>query len=268
MLKNRHILFFILFFLVSLLVFPIIAFASDASLSKSFNFSGNITNGSLVSLTPSKENTVELANESNSSNLVGVSISNNQSLIEVNPSSNTIQVATQGSVYALVSDVNGSISMGNQIAVSPFSGVGMKANVGSTVIGVAQSSFNAKSTAKKMSVYTKSGKKQTIRVGYIKILILLGQAKSPTVINGLQNFTEALTGKPISNTRVIISFVIAVLGLVSIITIVYASIDGTIISIGRNPLAKSNVFRILRNVAYFAVIILIICVSSVYLLLR
>ena len=191
-----------------------------------------------------------------------------QSLIEVNPSVNTVQVATQGSVYVLVSDVNGGISVGNQIGVSPFYGVGMKASVGSTVIGVAQSSFNSSSSAKKMIVYTKSNKKEIINVGYIKVLILLGQAKSPSVITGLQNFTEAITGKPISTIRVIASFVVAILGLVSIITIVYASIDGTIISIGRNPLAKNNVFRILRNVAYFSLIILIICVVTVYLLLR
>lgn len=268
MLKNKTLLSFILFLLFSLLFFPVVAFASDASLSKPFSYKGNITSGSLVSLVPGESNTVELASQSNASNLVGVAVSENQSLIEVNPTNNTIQVATQGSVYALVSDVNGQINMGNQIAISPFNGVGMKASVGSTVIGVAQSSFNSSSLAKNMVVLTKSGKKKTIRLGYIKILILLGQAKSPTVINGLQNFTEAITGKPISTTRVIISFIIAVLGLVSIITIVYASIDGTIISIGRNPLAKNNVFRILRNVAYFAVIILIICVSAVYLLLR
>ncbi len=268
MLKAKNKLFYIIILGLAFLLTPLTVYAAGTSLSKAFHYDGNVPPGSLVSVVSNKPNTVETSNQTNASDLIGVAIPNNQSLIEVNPSHGTLQVATEGSTYALVCDLNGDISVGDQITVSPFNGVGMRANTGSSVIGIAQSSFNAKSSLKSINVYTKSGRKQTIKVGYVKILILIGYAKSPSVVNGLQNLTEALVGKPISITRVIISFIIAVLGLVSIITIVYASIDGTIISIGRNPLAKNNVFRILRSVSYFSVIILVLCVVAIYLLLQ
>src|SRR5665213_1163523 len=101
--------------------------AASASISKSFHSNQVIPNGSLVSFIPTKSGYVQLANTSNGSNLAGVALATNQSLLAVNPNQGTVQVATSGSVDVLVSNVNGNIVPGDYIAVSPFNGVGMKA---------------------------------------------------------------------------------------------------------------------------------------------
>ncbi len=65
----------------------------------------------------------------------------NDSLLAVDETDGGVQVATSGNAKALVSTVNGDIAVGDQIGVSPFNGVGMKAAPGSRVIGLAQTAF-------------------------------------------------------------------------------------------------------------------------------
>ena len=262
----------ILSFMVSLglilLLGSSICYGLASSLSKSFDSVGNINNGYIVSLDSLSSNTVQVATTYNQNNIVGVAVNPSQSLLAVNPSQNTIQVATEGSAYVAVTNLNGSIKMGNQIAISPLNGVGMLAYPGSKVVGVAQETFSSNSTGKYFTIKTKAGSKVRVKVGFIKILILVGSTNnSSSLVGGVQNFTEALVGKSISSLKIVVSLVIASLGIVSIITIVYAAIDGTIVAIGRNPLARKNIFRVLRNVSFFAVIVLILSLLSIYLII-
>ena len=245
-----------------------VCYGLTSSLSKSFNSIGAINNGYIVSLDSLNSNTVQLATISNQSNIVGVVVDPNQSLLAVNPTQNTIQVATEGSTYVAVTNLNGSIKMGNQIAVSPLNGVGMLAYPGSKVVGVAQENFGANSKGREFTIRNKAGSKVRVKVGFIKILILIGSTNnSSSLVGGVQNFTEALVGKSISSLKIIVSLIIASLGVVSIITIVYSAIDGTIVAIGRNPLARKNIFRVLRNVSFFAIIVLILSLLSIYLII-
>lgn len=244
------------------------AYAYSSTISKAFNYNGNPVNGSIVALNSVSSNTVSAASEQNQKNLVGVVVNGNQSLLAVNPANDTTQVATEGTVYCLVSTVNGNISTGDQISVSPFSGVGMKAVSGDKTIGIAESSFSRSSKGQNFPEKTVSGQTVNVFIGYIKLLILIGPSNnSSSVVNGIQNFTEALVGKQISLDRIIISLVIASLAIISIITIAYSSIDGAIISLGRNPLAKKNIFHVLRNISGFSILILIFAAGVVYLLL-
>jgi hypothetical protein len=54
----------------------------------------------------------------------------------------------------------------------------------------------------------------------------------------------------------------------ALIILIYGSIYGSIISIGRNPLARYAVFRTLGGVLLMSVVMAIIAGSTIYLLLR
>lgn len=248
--------------------------ASSANISHSYGVKGVITSGSLVSLDPSHPNFVVLANTSNGQQLLGVAVAANDSLLAVGSTTDVgmIQVATSGTVSALVSSINGPINVGDQIAVSPFNGVGMKATSSSTqIIGLAQTAFsNSTVGATPEKVTDKNGNTTETRVGYIKLGIALGGNLSGdlTQLNSLQRLAKSLTGHTVSTARALISFVVAVVSGLAIVVLIYASIYGSIISVGRNPLAKYAVFRSLAAVLGMAVLIASVASVTIFLLLR
>ena len=248
--------------------------ASSANISHSYSTSASIINGSLVSLDPLHSNFVVPANSGNGQQLLGVAVAINDSLLAVDPSNNSgvVQVATSGQANTLVSDVNGDINVGDQISVSPFNGVGMKASPGSHVIGLAQTAFSRASTATTAeNVTDKSGKSTQVLVGYVKLGIAIGTAStqgSDQQLNQLQKAAKAISGHDVSTARAFISLLIAVVAIVALITLIYASIYGGVISIGRNPLAKYAVFRSLGSVMVMVILMASIAGTTIFFLLR
>lgn len=246
--------------------------ASSANLSHAYHADGVVKNGSIVSLDPARQDFVVPANLNNGGKLLGVVVASNDSLIAVDASPGTVQVATSGSATALVSTLNGDIHVGDQIGVSPFNGIGMKALPGSRIIGLAQTAFNAKSPdATSQTVTDKQGKKSTIRVGYAQVNIAIGTnatVLSAENLNSLQKFAKAITGRTVSTNRVILSLAVAIVALFALVTLIYASIYGSIISIGRNPLAKYAVFRTLGSVMGLALLTAIVSGVTIYFLLK
>ena len=232
--------------------------ASSANVSQFYHTSGAVTNGSLVSLDPKRSNYVEPANTDNGAQLLGVAVANNDSLLAVDSSNSSagVQVATDGNALALVSTLNGDINAGDQIAVSPFNGVGMKALSGSRVIGLAQTSFNkASQGAVTQTVTGKGGQKASLQIGYIRVSIAIGTDISPDAnLSSLQRLAKSLTGRTVSTLRVTMSLIVASVALAALVTLTYASIYGSIISVGRNPLAKYAIFRSLISVLALAAI--------------
>lgn len=250
------------------------AAASSANISHSYQASGAIATGSIVSLDPSRSDYVVPADDNNGGRLLGVAVNGSDSLIAVGPTDGkgAIQVATTGSAATLVSTLNGDIGVGDQIGVSPFQGVGIKALPGSRVIGLAQTSFNSGTAgAVTEQVKDKSGKVSSIKVGYVQLNIAIGTnatVLSDGNLNALQKAAKALTGRTISTTRVAVSLAVAVIALLALITLIYASIYGSIISIGRNPLAKFAVFRTLGSVLGLAVLTAAVSGATIYFLLK
>lgn len=247
--------------------------ASSANFSRSYNTSVSITNGSLVSLDPSRSNFVVPANSSNGQQLIGVAVAANDSLlaIDASASNGTVQVATSGTVNTLVSNVNGAIKVGDQISVSPFNGVGMKASPSAQVIGLAQTAFSETTVGGTPERVTdKNGKTSQILVGYIKLGIAVGSASTNTdgQFNSFQKFAKSLTGHTVSTFRAVISFIVAVVATLALVVLIYASIYGSIISIGRNPLAKYAVFRSLGSVLGMAALTALVASVTIFLLLR
>jgi hypothetical protein len=246
------------------------AAATSPTISRAYGISGTIQPGSLVSLVQEHGNVVELSNTSNATRLIGISVAASTSLLEVNSSTNTVQVATDGTATTLVSTINGPINVGDQVGVSPINGVGMKVGLNTRVIGIAQTAFSSSSSgATAEQVTDAKGKTKTIEVGYIPVGIAIGTSNQGTQQEtGLQKIAKNFLGHPISNTRIILALIIASIALASIISLIYASIYSTIISIGRNPLAKFEVMRTLTSVMGMVLIIAGVSSLTIYLLLR
>lgn len=246
--------------------------ASSANISRSYKGDGGIVNGSIVSLDPKRSDYVQPANTGNGSRLLGVAVASDDSLLAVDATPGEIQVATSGNATVLVSDVGGKIAVGDQISVSPFNGVGMKAAIGSRVVGLAQTGFDKNTAGASMqSVTGKDGKTSRIAVGFARVTIAIGSnADDPQYenLNGLQRFARSVTGRTIPTSRVVISLVVVVVSLLALITLVYAAVYSSIISIGRNPLAKYAVFRTLGSVLGMAALTTLVASVTVYLLLR
>jgi hypothetical protein len=248
------------------------ASASSANISHSYSSSYSIQNGSLVSLDPTKSNYVVPANSDNGTQLFGVAVASNDSLLAIDPGTGQVQVATSGTVNAMVSTLNGDIRVGDQISVSPFNGIGMRAGLGSHVIGLAQTAFNRNTSGSvNQQVTDKSGNVSHITVGFIRLGIAIGTAStqgSNDQLNGLQKLAQALTGHSVSTARMIISLVIALVSFLCLVTLVYASIYGGIISIGRNPLAKYAIFRSVASVLGMVMLVAMVSSITIFLLLR
>lgn len=245
--------------------------ASSANISHSYHSVTTIKNGSLVSLDPERSDYVLPSNTDNASRLLGVAVASDDSLLAVDPTDGQIQVAINGNANALVSTLNGDVAVGDQIAASPFNGVGMKAEPGSHIIGLAQTTLN-KGTAgsSQQTITDKSGRKHEVTVGFVRVSISVSTANigAQERINSLQRVAKSLTGRTISTARVIVALVVVVVALIALITLIYASIYGSIISIGRNPLAKYAVFRTLSSVMMMVGLIAVIATLTVFLLLH
>lgn len=242
--------------------------ASSANISHSYRSNSSLPNGSIVSLDADQSDYVVAANTTNGARLLGVVVASNDSLLAVDATNGKLQVATSGTASTLVSTLNGSIKVGDQISVSPFTGVGMKSSPGAYIIGLAQTDL---ADTSQREVTDKNGQTQQIEVGYVRLTIGIGTdatAGSGEKLNSLQKFAKGLTGKTISTVRVVLSLVIAIVALLALITLIYASIYGSIISIGRNPLAKYAVFRTLGSVLGMAVLTAGIATITIFMLLR
>jgi len=245
--------------------------ATSANISRSYKSTTKIASGSIVSLDQARTGYVVPANVDNGAQLLGVAVADNNSLIAVDAASGTVQVATAGTTATLVSTLNGDIKVGDQIAVSPFNGVGMKASPGSRVIGLAQTAFNSSTTgATSENIKTKNGQKSSVKIGYGQLNIAIGAGGTNLAdnTNSLQRVAENITGHVVPTGRIVISMTVAVIALLVLITLVYASIYGSIVSIGRNPLAKYAVFRALGSVFGLAFLTTAVSGLIIFLLLR
>lgn len=260
----------VILFLILLGLSP--ATAASANLSHSYQATENIPNGSIVSLDSHRSGYVDLTNTNNASRLIGVALPSQDSLLAINPTTSSVQVALAGTVNTLVTNVNGDVQVGDQISASPFDGVGMEALPGVRIIGIAQSTFSSSSAdAATEPVKNKSGQTQEIKVGYIRLTIAIASGQtssSSSSANFLQRLIKDITGKTIPTIRIILGILVTFLSLVSLVTLIYTSIYGSIIAVGRNPLAKRAIFRMLIFVMIVACLTITIASVAIYYLLQ
>lgn len=245
--------------------------AASATISHSYRSTDAIPRGSIVSLDPKQVDYVKTTDTGSGSRVVGVAVGTDDSLLAVNPNTQEAQIATDGTVLTLVTTLNGNIKPGDQLSVSPLKGVGQKAKPGARIIGLATASFSAGQVgATNQKIAANNGKIETVSVGFIPVTIRIdaSTATSSAQLQGVQATVFSLTGHKISTTRILLALLVAIISLFSLITLIYGSIYSSVISIGRNPLAKYAILRNLFVVLGMASLMSITAAIIVFFLLR
>ncbi len=247
-----------------------------ANVSRSFPTSAtNIVPGSLISTETGSSNNLELANVGNGQRLVGVAVSTTQSLLAIDAGGGKVQVAISGMADVLVSTLSGDIHTGDQIVVSPVSGVGMKAgSSGMRSIGVAQSDFiSTTPDATALTVKDKTGRNRQIFIGHIPVAIIIGYASVASqsqsgVLDGIQTFAATVAGHDVTIPQVALSALVAVIATTALIALTYGAIHGSLISIGRNPLARVSIYHSLLQALIMTLVIGAVAIVIIYLTLQ
>lgn len=253
----------------ALLLIPAAAAASTL-VSQGYQTSGNLPDGSIVSLENNSSTNVDSSTLANANNILGVVIASDNSQLSLsNTQGNQVQVATSGVEPVLVSDINGNISSGDPITASPISGVGMKATNSAKIIGIAQDSF-PNSTSSKQSYSNKTGQ-HSVNLGDTSVLINVSYfTKQPdkTIIPAaLQNIANDVAGKTVNSIPILVSMAIFIITLVVVVSIVYSMIRSSIISVGRNPMSQAAVYRDVIQLSSLVIIILGVALVSIYIIL-
>ncbi len=240
-------------------------------ISQSYTTTDKVVLGSMVSLESGSSDKVVAASSNNADNLLGVVISAEGSFIALqNGQENQVQVATSGTAAVLVSDVNGEVLKGDFITPSPIAGIGMKASSNVRIIGTAQSDL-AKSGPSQQKFKDKSGVEQTVSVGQISVFVNVSsyfREPDKTIIpSAIQNIANGLAGRTVSTLPILISGAIFVIMLIIVMSIIYSMIRSSIISIGRNPMSQSAVYRDLIQLSGLVLVILSVGLISIYLVL-
>jgi hypothetical protein len=262
---------------VTLLGVPAIVFgASSSAISQSFNAStSDISAGTILSLQQGKGNVVEPANSiTNASNLEGVAA--DKPLIELSSTQqNPVEVVVSGITPTLVSNINGAVTVGNQIAPSPINGVGMKATSPTEVVGTAQASLDSVTTVNKM-VTTKNGKRVSIQIGLVPVAVNATYYSTLPVQSSiaayvppfLQSFANRVAnGKNVSPLRVLIGSLGLLLGFLTAVIMLYTSLRSGAVSMGRNPLAEKALRHGLIDILLTVLGVLIVTTVAVYILI-
>lgn len=227
--------------------------------------------GSIVSLKKDTTDQVVASLSSNAENLIGVVISDDGSLLTLsNPKGNQVNIATSGTVPVIVSDINGIIKQNDHITASPIAGVGMKATANVRIIGIAQGDMKVTNEGKQ-DYTTKDGHKYSVQLGQVPLLVNVSyffkEPDKSIVPTAIQNVANSLAGRQVSTLPIIVSGAIFLVTIIVVMSIIYSMIKSSIISIGRNPMSQSAVYRDLIQMSALVLAILTVAVVSIYLVL-
>lgn len=233
--------------------------------------------GTIVLLTGKDSNRVKVATQADAQNMFGVAVDRNQLQLAITDGKkkNETFVAVSGTYQVLVTNQAGTITSGDYLTLSSVQGIAMKAGDEEvTVFGRANIGFNDSSvTLGTTTLKDSSGKTKTVKIGSIPVTIDIKNNPNhkSTEVNApdfLKRVGEAIAEKEVSPIRIYLSVGIAVVALVAAIVVIYAGIRNGVISIGRNPMSRTSIFRALIEVILTSLLILIIGLFAVYLLLK
>lgn len=230
--------------------------------------------GTVVSLSSSQTSTIENTTPANDTGVIGVVASDDSSIIDLQSKNTNLKIALDGDAQILVTDLAGNIKTGDYLIISPLSGIAMKDGQGfpaTRYIGVAQQEFSSTSSGvKQVSATESNGNKKTVNVGLIKANIFITARppqKSTRARSFLTTIGEKIVGKPVSTIRVVTSAIILLSTLIVSGLMLNASVRGTFVSLGRNPLARSSLVANLMKIILVSLIIFETGLVSAYLVL-
>lgn len=237
-----------------------------------------LSRGILVRLDSNNFNKVLPVSQSDMIDTFGVVISPSEAAISLGSSKSSgklTYVATRGSYNVVVSDQAGQIKKGEYLTISARDGVAMKATGDieqSTVIGKAQTNFDGKTNVTaQVTLNDDQGGSKTVNLGLVPVDISV--AHNPLITNTKADLPQwlintGLVDKDVQPIKIYISIGILALAIIIAITVLYAGIRHSVVSIGRNPLSRGSIARSLLSIFLSAFIILIIGSFTVYLILK
>jgi hypothetical protein len=240
-----------------------------SSISQGYSAKEPISVSSIVSLEKGSTDHVIPATITSSDSIIGVVINDGSSPLIIESSNGSqVLVATSGVVPVLVSNVNGEISQGDPITASWVNGVGMLATSNSKVVGIAQGDITGKTTQK---VKDEKGEEQTITLGQVPVLVNVSyhykQPDKTIIPAALQNVANAVAGKKVDSLPIILSGIIFIIMLIDVVSIIYAMIRSSIISVGRNPMAQSAIYRDIIQLSILVLAIISVSIIAIYFVL-
>jgi hypothetical protein len=251
----------------ALLVVP--SAGAVTTISQGYATSTAMAVGSIVSLETNSNDSVALASNGNINNLFGVVINDDSSVLTLNNGgSGEVQVATSGILPTLVSDCNGSIAVGDPVTASPIQGVGMKATANIKIVGIAQGKVTGTTTQKVGAEVCAS---EQVTLGQVPLLISVAyhyrEPEKTLIPASLQNLANTVAGKSVSSLPIIISAGIFLVTVIIVVAIIYSMIRSSIISVGRNPMAQSAVYRDVIQLSALVLAILGVGMVAIYMVL-
>jgi hypothetical protein len=262
-----------LVFLMSILTLSLIVPLSAnalASMSQGYTATDTLAIGSIVSLENNTSDRVIASATSNVDSILGVVINDNSTPLSLsNGQDNQVQVITSGIAPVLVSNINGDIAQGDQITASPIKGVGMKATTNTKVVGIAQGT--PRNSSENQSYTDDEGEKRTIILGEVPVLVnasyFFKQPEKTIIPSSVQSMANALAGKSVSTVPILISAAIFIVTLIVVASIIYSMIRSSIISVGRNPMSQSAIYRDVIQLSALVLGILAVSLVSIYIIL-
>jgi hypothetical protein len=238
-------------------------------IAQSFLTTDKLPIGALVSLQANSTDQVAAASNANVDNLIGAVITADSAALSLSSGIGTqAQVATSGTLPVLVSDINGPIVKGDHITASQIAGVGMRASTNVRVIGIAQGDMT---NATKQDYTDNSGVKHSVNIGQAPVLINVSyffkEPDKTVVPAAIQNVANSIAGRSVNTLPIIISAAIFLIMLIVVSSIIYSMIHSSIISVGRNPMSQSAIYRDLIQLSSLVLGILAVGIIAIYLVL-
>ncbi|MDB5161356.1 MAG: rane protein of unknown function [Candidatus Saccharibacteria bacterium] len=250
--------------LLLLILLPLHAHADNVV--QGYKSKGVVQQGFLVSMVKNSQDTVEATPAGDSGSIYGVVIDPSNAPLTLNRQvEGQVFVATTGNYQVFVSTERGNIRQGDYVSISSTSGIAaLVAGDQKSIIGQALEAFDGKK-----GVITKAG---NFSVG--KIMVNIDPRKNPVATNDvfvpgfMRTVGAAVAGKPVSAQRIYLSLVFLIAAVTLATTLLWASVRGGMIAMGRNPLNRGHILNSMFRVVSAAVLVFLVGLFGVYLLLR
>lgn len=251
--------------------------STRAPVTQSYGTDDTLQKGMLVRLNAKDSTKVSILKQDESDKMHGVVVSANDAALSLtgDPDKRQVYVATFGKYNVLVSTQNGPIKIGDLISISTLNGIGMKADgEEKMVLGKALTAFDGSDAEGTASLTGAEGKKSTVSLGRISVQVSvqsnpLQSAGLPSALTQfLSDIGYSVTKKNVSVARLYLATLILLVASIVSGVMLFSSVRSTLVSIGRNPLAKQAIVRSMIQVVITSLIIFIIGVFGVYLLLK
>lgn len=276
MAKYKHFFVKLALLIFALLPITLSGIAAAQAVVQSYSTDTPLEPGIIVQLDPKDSSKVMPATQANIDHIHGVVVSPNDAPVSLQTSTSSQQayVATTGEYQVLVSDQQGPIAKGDFITLSSVAGVGMKAGVNDTVVlGKALNAFNGKQNVV-ATTSLKGGSTSQVHLGYVGLDLSLSH--NPLYRNStktefqaaLERFAESVAHKPVSLVHIYMALTVLFVTVIVSGVMMYTGLRGSMLAIGRNPMAKSHILKAMIQSILTSLVVLVIGIAGVYLLLK